>query len=125
LPAGHPVYVHEIYNVMNRTLEIYHFTDDGIIPNSRFPVVIFRQVFSLETGLGDVLILPAGTGHKSVSHSDDFAVVGAYPGGAEPDLIRLEDKRPKDVRSKADQVPLPENDPLYGKSEEGLLNLWK
>lgn len=169
---------------MNRFPEIYHFTDDGVTPNSRHPVVIFRQVFSLdpdigadwleghfaENGwtnafrwrvydyhhyhsnthevlgvyagnallqlggehgeqiqvhLGDVIILPAGTGHKSISHSDDFAVVGAYPDGREPDLIRLEDKRPRDVRDKVDSVPLPENDPLNGKSEEGLLNLWK
>ncbi|SMD10425.1 Uncharacterized protein YjlB [Pedobacter nyackensis] len=170
--------------LMNRIPEIYHFTDDGIIPNSRHPVLVFRQVFNLDpdlgadwleghfaengwtnafrwrvydyhhyhsnthevlgvyagnaslqlggehgqqlqVGIGDVVILPAGTGHKSVSHSKDFAIVGAYPDGKEPDLIRLEDERPKDVREKVDTVPLPENDPLSGKSSEGLLNFWK
>lgn len=79
----------------------------------------------ISVSLGDVVVLPAGTGHKSISHSDDFAVVGAYHGGIEPDLIRLEDERPEGVRDKVDQVSLPDNDPLTGNGDEGLLTLWK
>ncbi|WP_261664197.1 cupin domain-containing protein [Deinococcus sp. Marseille-Q6407] len=37
---------------------------------------------------GDVLLLPAGTGHCCPSHSADFGVMGAYAGGREWDLCR-------------------------------------
>ena len=72
---------------------------------------------------GDVLILPAGTGHASLSRSVDFSVVGAYPDGKEPDMIKLQDPRPDDVRRKIARVPLPEADPLYGQ-EDGLIEYW-
>ncbi|HET8962582.1 MAG TPA: cupin domain-containing protein [Chitinophagales bacterium] len=35
---------------------------------------------------GDLLIIPAGVGHKCVSHSADFFCVGAYPKGKEYDI---------------------------------------
>src|ERR1700741_5268650 len=34
---------------------------------------------------GDVVIIPAGVGHKNLGSSEDFGVVGAYPHGQEPD----------------------------------------
>ena len=39
---------------------------------------------------GDVLILPAGTSHIRVEHSDDSEMVGGYPDGRNWDLIRDE-----------------------------------
>jgi len=65
---------------------------------------------------GDVIVLPAGTGHISLRHSSDFEVVGAYPNGTEPDLISLNDKRPDGVRQKVDSIAIPPLDPLYGTS---------
>jgi len=35
---------------------------------------------------GDVVIIPAGLAHCCRSASSDFTVLGAYPGGAEPDM---------------------------------------
>ncbi len=72
---------------------------------------------------GDVIIIPAGVGHKCLSHNNQFTVVGAYPNGRSPDLLKGE----KGERPKADQniaqVPLPEADPLLGK-DKGLIKMW-
>jgi uncharacterized protein YjlB len=63
---------------------------------------------------GDVLIIPAGVAHKNFGASNDFGVVGGYPGGAEWDMNY---GRP-DERAAAEQnlarVPLPKTDPVYG-----------
>jgi uncharacterized protein YjlB len=158
------------------------FKDDGKIPNSKLPLLIYKNVFSEEKadpqhmiehfsrynwrnawtdgvydfhhyhsntheamGIhqgyatlqfggesgeqvsveeGDVVVVPAGVGHRKISASDDFGVVGAYPDGRDYDLLKGE----KGERPKADEniaaVPLPDNDPVHGKME-GLLALWK
>ncbi|RYD25015.1 MAG: hypothetical protein EOP87_25155 [Verrucomicrobiaceae bacterium] len=72
---------------------------------------------------GDVIILPAGTGHMRVHCSDDFQVVGAYPGGREPDLL-LPGTTTAAVRERVAGVPLPHQDPVHG-GRGVLLDLWK
>lgn len=161
----------------------FYFEDDGIIPNSKYPLLVYQNVFAergneggdwlddrfaandwtnswrwgvypyhhyhsnthevlgcfsgtallkmggekgeeLRVNAGDILVIPAGVGHKCLSHSDDFKVLGAYPDGLDPDLMKGE----KGERPAADQhiaaVKKPAADPFAGK-KEGLPLLWK
>lgn len=159
-----------------------YFRDDGRIPNSRYPVLIYRNCFSergdsaakwleekfadhnwknswrngvydyhhyhsnthevlgvyqgkallqlggekgekIEVSAGDVIVLPAGVGHKNLG-SENFKVVGAYPEGRAHDM----NTGKTDERPAADQnitaVPIPRQDPLTGKNG-GLGELWR
>lgn len=76
----------------------------------------------LEVSAGDVLIIPAGVAHKNLG-SDNFKVVGAYPGGRDHDMnTGRENERPEADKNIAN-VPLPENDPVGGK-EGDLKMIW-
>ena len=66
----------------------------------------------LAVSAGDCLVLPAGTGHRRISASSDFLVVGAYPPGQDAD-IRTEAATPEQLGCIAG-LPLPETDPLHG-----------
>ena len=63
---------------------------------------------------GDVIILPAGTGHKCLRSSPDFQVVGAYPNSQEPTLIRSGETPLPALRQRIPAVRLPPEDPIYG-----------
>lgn len=77
---------------------------------------------AFEVSVGDVVLLPAGTGHKKLSGSEDFQVVGAYPNSAEPDLKKGElNERPEVLEAILD-APLPELDPVFGKEGPAVMN---
>lgn len=67
-----------------------------------------------EVNAGDVIVLPAGTGHKNLGSSDDFLVVGAYPPGFSADLMRGEAKERPGADKRIAEVPLPKTDPVGG-----------
>lgn len=161
----------------------FSFKDDGSIPNSSYPLLLYHDVFALrgskgadwleekfashhwnntwrwgvypfhhyhsnthevlgvfsgsallhlggEKGekvkveAGDIIIIPAGVGHKCISHSNDFTVVGAYPNSMEPDLNRGEKGERPGTDKNIAAVPFPSTDPLLGK-EGGLMTIWK
>jgi uncharacterized protein YjlB len=64
--------------------------------------------------VGDVIVLPAGTGHKSLRSTPDFQVVGAYPNSREPTLIRSGETPLPALRQRIPAVPFPPEDPVYG-----------
>ncbi|MFI5014321.1 MAG: cupin domain-containing protein [Hyphomicrobiales bacterium] len=166
-------------------LETAFFDDDGRLPNSRLPVIVYRgaiaptaadpassferrfaengwtgswrwsvypfhhyhstshEVLGVATGratlrlggrhgrdfeveAGDVLLLPAGAGHKRVAASHDFLVVGAYPEGRARDLIKpyatsatIHDA----ALARIAAVPRPRLDPVRGR-DGPLARLW-
>ncbi len=71
----------------------------------------------LEISASDVAVLPAGTGHCLVGSSDDFQVVGAYPGGQEWDMCTGRPEERPEVLENIKKVPLPEKDPVTGEKE--------
>lgn len=70
------------------------------------------RVFSLEAG--DVVVLPAGTGHKNVGSTEDFLVVGAYPPGGEADMLYGREGERPEADERIARVPLPKTDPVGG-----------
>ena len=77
----------------------------------------------LTVSAGDVVIIPAGVGHKAIEASADLGIVGAYPAGTGPDLRRgAPGERPASVGAIA-RVPVPARDPLYG-AEGPLRRHW-
>lgn len=76
---------------------------------------------SVDVSAGDVLVLPAGTGHRRISRSSDLLVIGAYPRGqGSYDLCRT---RSPEAELRIAKVKLPDSDPVQG-STGPLLNLW-
>jgi uncharacterized protein YjlB len=71
---------------------------------------------------GDLLVLPAGTGHCRIKASPNLLVVGAYPEGQTLDTCREATDDRGLARIAA--VPLPERDPLSG-SHGPLARLWQ
>ncbi len=70
----------------------------------------------VEVEAGDVVVIPAGVGHKNEGSSGGFSVVGAYPRGQESyDLRTGEEGERPEVLENIRNVPLPEADPLHGR----------
>ena len=73
---------------------------------------------------GDVVVIPAGVGHRNGGSSGDFSVVGAYPRGQETyDLCTGDEGERSEVLENIRDVPLPEAHHLV--AEDGpLLRHW-
>lgn len=76
---------------------------------------------------GDIVVLPAGTGHKRLTPAAGLDVVGAYPDGGDVDLIRADDVGPA-IYAKAlatiGALLNPGTDPMFGVAGP-LPRLWR
>ena len=72
---------------------------------------------AFDVAKGDVLVLPAGTGHRRTRADDAFRVVGAYPAGQEDyDLLREADDA---ARERIAALGPPAQDPVGGDGVAG------
>ena len=78
---------------------------------------------SLEIAAGDVLVLPAGTGHCNLGSSSELLVIGAYPDGMPWDIRRGDPAEHDEVTANIRSVALPAADPVEGAGGP-LTGLW-
>lgn len=77
----------------------------------------------INVSAGDVIIIPAGVGHKNLGSSHDFGVVGAYPEGSNYDVKTGERGERPEADRNIKNVPKPAKDPITG-TEGGLMEIW-
>lgn len=78
---------------------------------------------AVEVRAGDIVIIPAGVGHRNIGQTSDLLVVGAYPGGADYDTRRGDPDEHGIMLRNIAAVALPDCDPVFG-SEGPLHRLW-
>lgn len=71
-------------------------------------------------GAGDVLVLPAGTGHF-LAHAEPGFLIGAYPVGQHWDICRTGPNAAAIERMR--HLPFPQSNPITGRSGQ-LVQLW-
>ena len=82
---------------------------------------------TLDVRAGDVLVLPAGTGHKREDGASGLLVIGAYPPGQEDyDLRHGDPDELAEARRNIAAVALPDADPVLG-ADDGLrsVSAWR
>ena len=78
----------------------------------------------LDLAPGDIVVLPAGTGHQCIWESPDLSVIGAYPPSGKYDLCRGSKFEREQALLTIPQVPLPDTDPVTGENGP-LTELWR
>ena len=113
----------------NGIYDFHHYhsnTHECMVACSGKATVMLGGPGGIKTDLkpGDVIILPAGTGHKCIRFSEDFLCVGSYPQGKNYDLLIGRAKELKSAVKRIAQVSAPAKDPIFGKT--GFLKAhWK
>lgn len=80
---------------------------------------------TIQLKAGDVVIVPAGVGHKHISQSKDLLIVGAYPvNGGDYDEPRPNEIDHATAIKNISCVRRPGTDPVYGKKGP-LFSVWR
>jgi uncharacterized protein YjlB len=82
-----------------------------------------RRGRTLVLKVGDVAVLPAGTGHQCLNERDDLLVVGAYPPTGAYDECTGSEDHARAVKT-IPEVAKPRKDPVYG-VKGPLAGVWK
>ncbi len=72
---------------------------------------------------GDVVVIPAGVGHKRLGGSDGFCVVGGYPPGQNGAITRPGEVSLEGAQATIRALSLPGSDPIFG-NEGPLIQAW-
>ncbi|MEO6014576.1 MAG: cupin domain-containing protein [Devosia sp.] len=95
----------------------------GVVAGTAELMISGEQGRTVELSTGDVIVLPAGTGHRRLIASAEFLVMGAYPKGQEGYDVYTPALDFANGRARLRSVRLPEQDPLYGPGGP-LLKFW-
>ena len=96
----------------------------GVIKGEAVLIIGGEKGQEIHVQSGDVIVLPAGTGHKRLNASFDFSVVGAYPNGKDYNTKYGKEHERPEVLEEIKRVPLPKTDPITGKKGP-LLKEWR
>ena len=100
---------HEALGVYSGEVTVQFGGDDGIAVTAR---------------PGDVIVLPAGTGHKKLSSRGALGIVGAYPAGQHADMCTPLTSNVQRSAAAVARVSLPQRDPVHGQGGP-LFTHWK
>lgn len=100
---------HEALGVYNGEVTVQFGGDDGI---------------KLTARAGDVIVLPAGTGHMKLASRGALGIVGAYPEGQQPDHCTPDRSALDRCVTMIAAVATPRFDPVYG-LKGPLLQHWR
>jgi uncharacterized protein YjlB len=78
---------------------------------------------TLRLKAGDVVVLPAGTGHQCLWASQDFLVIGAYPPSGHYDVCTSSKDHERALRT-IPKVARPGKDPIFG-NRGPMIKAWK
>ncbi|MGV2875723.1 cupin domain-containing protein [Macrococcus capreoli] len=98
----------------------HHFHPDthevlGVVSGQATLMIGGENGSTIEVVAGDALLLPAGYGHKCITASKDFTVVGAYPTDQPFETCTQYDQL-QSINQTINSVMLPEYDPIEGNS---------
>ena len=105
----------------------FHATAHEVLGGARVTVQVQLGGLSgrcVSLHAGDVVVLPAGTAHRNLGHSDDYQIVGGYPPGQSPDMCYGKPGERPDADAEIAAVSLPESDPVLGQHGP-LMKQWK